>query len=541
MRELCAHPAEGVLLNFAGVDAPLGGHLQSSGVRTRPRASVWWRTLFELAPDPCVLVDREGVILDWNPAAEALSGYLRDEIVGRSFHSLGIMTELDEIAEVDRTLHRQPASEPVEPRDYHVKLRDGRVVTVEAKAHLVPVGDDDIAFVTLRDVSKRRASEASARRNEARLVRAQRAARIGTWEFDLRTGAIWWSDEMYRIFRRDAATWSPTLDDFFGRILPEDRDAVSSPTTPPISSETPYAFTARFFIEPGRIRHLRIEGVVDCNADGVPTEMFGTTQDVTERVMADERLGEYQGQLRELASQISLAEERERRRIAAGLHDRTIQTLALSQIKLGALRNALDGNDLSRLVDEVRTLVEQCIHDTRSLVFELSPPVLHELGFEAAVEWLAELITEVHELPCSVESHGAPRRMAPDVEVSLFQAVREALINTAKHAHAAHAHVLLDWGETGGLVVSVEDDGMGFDVAEIEARRSRARGFGLFSMRERLGVLGGRAEVTSEQGHGTRVRLEMPDLAVVLAARAQASQASEAAGATTDVGAPLAS
>jgi signal transduction histidine kinase len=343
---------------------------------------------------------------------------------------------------------------------------------------------------------------------------------------------------MYRIFRRDIATWSPTLDDFFGRILPEDRDAVSPPAAPPISSETPYAFTARFFIEPGRVRHLRVEGVVDCNADGVPIEMFGTTQDVTERVMADERLGEYQGQLRELASQISLAEERERRRIAAGLHDRTIQTLALSQIKLGALRNALDGNDLSRLVDEVRTLVEQCIHDTRSLVFELSPPVLHELGFEAAVEWLAELITEVHELPCSVESRGTPRRMAPDVEVSLFQAVREALINTAKHAHAAQAHVSLDWDEGGGLVVSVEDDGIGFDVAEVETRRSRARGFGLFSMRERLGVLGGRADVTSERGHGTRVRLEMPDLAVVLAARAEAS---EAAVASADARAPLAS
>ena len=488
---------------------------------------MWWRTLFELAPDPCVLVNREGVILDWNPAAEVLSGYTRDEIVGRRFQTLGVMPEPKEVADAIATLHRHPAGDPVEPRDYRVKLRDGRVVTVEANAHLVPVDDDVIVFVVLRDVSTRRASEASAQRNEARLVRAQRAARIGTWEYDLRTGAIWWSDEMYRIFRRDPVSWSPTLEEFFGRILPTDRDAVAPPMAPPTSSETPYVFTARFFIEPGRVRHLRIEGVVECNAEGVPVQMFGTTQDVTERVLADERLGEYQSQLRELASQISLAEERERRRIAAGLHDRTIQTLALSQIKLGALRNALDGDDrLSRLVDEVRTLVEQCIHDTRSLVFELSPPVLHELGFEAAVEWLSELIAEMHGLPCSVESRGSPRRMAPDVEVSLFQAVREALINAAKHARAGHAHVALDWSDAGGLVVTVEDDGDGFDVAEVEARRSRARGFGLFSMRERLGVLGGRAEVDSGRGRGTRVRLEMPDLTVVLARRSETAEPS---------------
>jgi len=494
-------------------------------VAEQPGTSVWWRTLFELAPDPCILVNRDGVILDWNPAAETLSGYSRDEIVGRRFQSLGVMPEPTEIAEAAHTLHDHPAGDPVAPRDYRVKLRDGRTVTVEAKAHLVPVDDDAVVFVALRDVSARRASEASARRNEARLVRAQRAARIGTWEYDLRTGAIWWSDEMYKIFHRDPANWSPTLEEFFGRILPEDRDAVTPPMAPPVSSETPYVFTARFLIAPERARHLRIEGVVECNADGVPVQMFGTTQDVTERVLADGRLGEYQYQLRELASQISLAEERERRRIAAGLHDRTIQTLALSQIKLGALRNALDGKDLSRLVDEVRTLVEQCIHDTRSLVFELSPPVLHELGFEAAVEWLSELIKEVHGLPCDVQSNGIPHRMAPDVEVSLFQAVREALVNTAKHAHAAHSRVTLDWNSAGGLVVQVEDDGHGFDVAEVDGRRSRVRGFGLFSMRERLGVLGGRAEVESARGRGTRVRLEMPDVAVPPAAKSEPTEA----------------
>ena len=491
-----------------------------------PGTSVWWRTLFELAPDPCLLIDRDGVILDWNPAAETLSQYQRDEIVGRCFQGLDIIVDRSDLVEADRALHQQPLGSPIEAKDYQIKRRDGALATVEAKAHLIPLDDGDaVVFITARDVSTRRASEASAQRNEARLTRSQRAARIGTWEFDLRTGAIWWSDEMYRIFRHDPTQWSPTLDDFFGRILPEDRDAVVPPMSPPMSSDTPYAFTARFAIEPGRVRHLRIEGVVDCNAEGVPIEMFGTTQDVTDRELADERLREYQSQLRELASEISLAEERERRRIAAGLHDRTIQTLALSQIKLGALRNALDGKDLSRLVDEVRTLVEQCIHDTRSLVFELSPPVLHELGFEAAVEWLSELIEEVHGLPCEVQSKGIPHRMAPDVEVSLFQAVREALVNTAKHAHAAHSRITLDWNGAGGLVVQVEDDGHGFDVAEVDGRRSRARGFGLFSMRERLGVLGGRTEVESARGRGTRVRLVMPDVTVVLATRPEPAEA----------------
>jgi signal transduction histidine kinase len=84
------------------------------------------------------------------------------------------------------------------------------------------------------------------------------------------------------------------------------------------------------------------------------------------------------------------------------------------------------------------------------------------------------------------------------------------LINTVKHAHASHARVTLDWRAPEAIAVCVEDDGAGFDVGEVETRRSRSGGFGLFSMRERLGVLGGRAEVISARGNGTRIRLEMP-------------------------------
>lgn len=474
------------------------------------RSGIWWRTLFELAPDPCFLLDRNGVFLDWNPAAEALTLLTRDEAVGRPLQGLGLL-EPAELVAAAREIRDRFAGRRTPSRDYVIHRRDGSSAIVEPSAHVIQLDDDAVMFCTLRDVTERRRAEMEARRSEARLARAQRAARIGTWEFDLRTGDVWWSEEMYRVFPRDPATWQPTLTEFFGSIIAEDRDRLPIPASPPDSSDSPYSFVARFEVLPGRVRYLRVEGVVECDADGVPVEMFGTTQDVTEHMLADERLREYQRQLRELASQTSLAEERERRRIAGGLHDRTIQMLALSQIKLGALRNSLeDDPNRIRLIDEVRELVDHAIHDTRSLVFELSPPVLHELGFEAAVESLAELVEGQHALDCKVKSAGTPIRLAADVEISLFQAVREALINTVKHARATRALVTLDWRGPETIAVCVEDDGKGFDVGEVETRRSRAGGFGLFSMRERLGVLGGRAEVTSARGDGTRVRLEMP-------------------------------
>jgi PAS domain S-box-containing protein len=157
------------------------------------RSAVWWRTLFELAPDPCFLLDRNGAFLDWNPAAEALTLLTRDEAAGRTIDSLGLLDPAETLA-AKRDVHESFAGRRPAGRDYVITRHDGTSVTVEPSTHLIQLDDDAVLFCTLRDVTERRRSEAEARRSEARLSRAQRAARIGTWEFDLRTGGVWWSD-----------------------------------------------------------------------------------------------------------------------------------------------------------------------------------------------------------------------------------------------------------------------------------------------------------------------------------------------------------
>ncbi len=118
-------------------------------------------------------------------------------------------------------------------------------------------------------------------------------------------------------------------------------------------------------------------------------------RDITERKASEEKIRVYEEQLRSLASELTLLEERERRRIANDLHDHIGQNLALSKIKLGELRASVSSS-LVKPLHEIHGLIEQTIQYTRSLTFELSPPILYELGFEAAVEWLAEQIQEKH-------------------------------------------------------------------------------------------------------------------------------------------------
>jgi PAS domain S-box-containing protein len=230
-------------------------------------------------------------------------------------------------------------------------------------------------------------------------------------------------------------------------------------------------------------------------------------EDITDQKQAEKEIRTYQEQLRSVASELSLTEERERRRLATDLHDHVGQILALAQIKLGAIRESASSTQLAEPMDEIRRLIEQTIQYTRSLTFELSPPILYDLGFEAAVEWLAELIQEQHGIAIKVQADRSPKMMNDEIRVLLFQTVRELLINVARHAQAKNIRVFIGRQDT-NLQVKIEDDGLGLGLSPTTG--DGPWGFGFFSIGERLKYLGGHLEVTSEPGWGTRVTLQVP-------------------------------
>jgi PAS domain S-box-containing protein len=257
----------------------------------------------------------------------------------------------------------------------------------------------------------------------------------------------------------------------------------------------------------GRFFDHSLYPVVD--AQGKVAQIAVFVHDVTHRKQAEERIRTYQERIRSLASQLSLAEERERQRIARDLHDRIGQTLAICKIKLGALRASASSTGLAEPLDEIRELIEQIIRDTRSLTLEISSPILYELGLEPALEWLVEQIQEQYGLLSHFEDDRQPKPLDDGVSVLLFQAVRELLINVAKHAQAHNVKVSIRRDDS-NIKITVEDDGNGFDTCDIVSHWSRSAGFGLFSLHERLDHLGGQLEVKSKPGHGTRVTLVAP-------------------------------
>ena len=227
--------------------------------------------------------------------------------------------------------------------------------------------------------------------------------------------------------------------------------------------------------------------------------------DVTARREAERRIADYQEKLRQMAFDAALAEERERRRIAADLHDRIGQSLALSRMKLKSVQKT---GQHDGAVDEAIDLLSQSINDTRTLIFDLSPPILYELGLKEALSWLAEDLGRRWGIRIELDDDTLAKPLDDATAGLVFRAVRELLTNVLKHAGAASAKISLR--RSGDqLEIDVEDHGVGFDPEAVTASPTGG-GFGLFSVREQINRLGGTMAVESRPRRGTSVRLCLP-------------------------------
>jgi signal transduction histidine kinase len=231
--------------------------------------------------------------------------------------------------------------------------------------------------------------------------------------------------------------------------------------------------------------------------------------EISERIKAEGELRRSQAGLRRLASELTLAEERERRIIAADLHDHIGQALAIVRARLREMQSSAMFSGMERDIEETLELLDRTIQSARTLTFEISPPVLYDLGLEAALEWLCGQFKKKHGLQARIVSEGAGPAVPDDLQVTLFRSVQELLANAAKHAAATSVKVHLARSSE-EIRIEVRDDGRGFDVSAAGVSMDHRGGFGLFSIRERLRAFGGTMDISSRPGMGATLTLSVP-------------------------------
>jgi two-component system sensor histidine kinase DegS len=212
---------------------------------------------------------------------------------------------------------------------------------------------------------------------------------------------------------------------------------------------------------------------------------------------------------KQIISQIIQTQEAERLRVSRQIHDGPAQTMTNLVLRAEICERLLD-MDPSRAKAELsglKSVVNTTLQETRRFIFDLRPMILDDLGLEPTLRRYVQQFVDKHKLEVGVVINNIAQRLPNEIEVAVFRIVQEALENVAKHAHAKHAQINLDInGET--VIVTVEDDGAGFNPDEVRANDPKRKG--LATMRQRVDMFGGKLNVESTVGRGTKLSATLP-------------------------------
>lgn len=359
---------------------------------------------------------------------------------------------------------------------------------------------------------------------ESRMKCALTSARMVGFEWDLDTGRV----EVYGAVAELFGSATDHIEQFFHVIHPDDRPAIDRAVRAARDHGT-YNAEYRITRPDGSTRWLCSAGAAERDPSGRAVRITGLTRDVTDEKQSEQQLKSINEtleqrvalrtaelhrrteQLRLVAAELIQTEQRERRRLAQVLHDNLQQLLVAGRMRIGRLVRRAPDPRVAADAQQVDQLIAEAIDASRSLTIELSPPILYEAGLVAALDWLARQMQEKHGLDVELRVEDTPEPRTQEVRILLFMAVRELLFNVLKHAGTHHARLIADTAD-GQVRLAVEDRGVGFDLATLDhaASGETRSGFGLFSVRERVQLLGGSFEIRSSRGAGTRSVISMP-------------------------------
>jgi PAS domain S-box-containing protein len=444
-----------------------------------------------------VVISRDGRILEVNDRLTGMLGYERHELIGMAISQC--------IAPADRERIVANVRDNVECiLEHDMVKKDGSVITVEAHGKPVYYAGNKLRLTAIRDITERKLADELLRSSELYFRSIFEQAAVGIVMCDVR-GRFIRTNGRYRDLvgyseqeLSSLTFWDITFDD----DLPENRETWRRVLAPESGS---VIHEKRYVRKDGTLVWSEVYLSIVRDQAGAPLFSIAIVQDLTKRKQAERKLLSYQAQLNSLASELSLVQERERRRIAFEIHDHVVQNLSLGKIMLS---NCISTGSFGKL-PQVSAILSESIRQMRSLIFDLSSPLLYEMGLIPALEELGERLGREHGFAFSLLDNFTSPPLEEPLLVGVFQSVRELLLNAVKHARAANVTLSAE-NEGDFLRMSLEDDGVGFEVDSVFDKASRQHSIGLFGVQQRLHYLGGSFEIESSTGRGTRIVLLVP-------------------------------
>jgi len=340
------------------------------------------------------------------------------------------------------------------------------------------------------------------------LHQAQRVAHVGSWERDIASGALRWSDELYRIAGHRPQSVAPSMAKALQAIHPQDRSAIYRAVRNAIRHGAKFSRTVRIIRLDGTIRYVRCQGSILCDQNNQPQTVVGSVLDITDFKRTEEALLQSQQTIRRLAAHQEWVKEDERKRIAREIHDELGQNLLALRIDVSMLATRT-GHSHPRLNARVQTALEQIdttIASVRGIINNLRPAVL-DLGLPAAIEWQVKQFQRRNNIACALQIDGvdADYELDDNHATALFRILQESLTNISRHAQADKITINLS-KDTGKIRMTIADNGIGMQ----HNCRRKAKSYGLIGIQERINTLHGELIIDSDESHGTTLIIIIP-------------------------------
>lgn len=455
--------------------------------------------LFAQSADAMMVVAPNGQCQTANEAACRLFGENHAALLATSFFDWVLPQDSDRVhSALNSVVHGS-----TERLELMLRRPSGQQVPVELSTNVLPEGQ---WLMSLRDISQRKNSEETLLQVRSELLEAQRLGKIGSWKWVRNQDRPQWSPEMYRIYAQDPSKPAPPVSELENMYTPSSRQASERALMAALQTGHPYEAERELILHNGQTRwvYLTVEGMLD--EHGAIHALRGTAQDITEQKRVELALRQSRRELRDMAAYREQEREQERKAIAREIHDELGQLLAAMRMDVSQLRQRCGSSDQAQpVLTDLNMLVERTFEVVRSLATSLRPSAL-DLGLVVALEWLVEDFSLRWDIRCQLQVSGVEVELDDRHSTTIFRVVQESLTNIAKHAKASQVSINMAFSAD-RVCVTIEDNGQGFDPADLSRQRHR---FGLLGMRERVLALDGQIDVTSKAAQGTRIAIEVP-------------------------------
>jgi PAS domain S-box-containing protein len=395
-------------------------------------------------------------------------------------------------------------------REYRIRRKDGEVIWIQDRGQIIcdPEGRVEYISGVFFDMTERRQAEEALRESEARFAAFMRHLPGTAVMRDFKGCYLFANETWERLQRRSRQDWEGKT---IAEVWPPHMAAKYIEGDLQVIAQGKPAQSIEEIPQDDGIHNWLVNKFPIPDRDGRPALIGAVGIDITLRRRAEEALRESEQRLRFLTSQLLSAQERERKRISMELHDELGQSLAVLKLQIRAIERGLgdDQQDLREGCLELLLYLDGVIDDVRRLSRDLSPAILEDLGLQSALKYLINGVSKHYTVSQAFEVEDLDQLFPAEAQIIIYRIFQECLTNISKHAGATEVSVAVQ--EHNSLIsLMIEDNGAGFDPAQVLTRRATGRGLGLAALDERARMLGGTLEIRSQSGAGTRMTCVIP-------------------------------